>query len=436
MKTKWQGKFARIVICLMIGILVTAVSVPALAAEKVTIKYWMPWGGMWQEQEQQVIDSWDNPNIKVDLVHVSYTGFQEKLMTAIAAGSPPDVVTIFSYQYQMTLAQQGVLMALDDLIKDDPEIREENYYPGTWVYGLYKGKRYFIIKGPNTAAFVWGKKSFRDAGLDPGKGPKTWNEVGLYSEKLFQKDAKGKITRIGMLPWAHSWGAPLSWYMYWGGGEWYDQKTAKFNAANPLDIEALQWMVDYVNKYGGADMVADFTAALGESPIDTFLSNMEAMRSTNPYYFVYMDKYQPDFEYGFAPLPKNPNIDPSIGPILGCGSASFIPVGAKHVKEGFAYLRYLVTEGELFWRELHGGLTSTPAKNERMKWPEVISAALAKVYTDTLKIARAAPLVPVASLMYTRLTAEADKALRNQISAEQALMNVTAAVQEALDELE
>ena len=51
--------------------------------------------------------------------------------------------------------------------------------------------------GIDIYGLTWNKDHFKEAGLDPEKPPRTWDEFRDYAKKLTKKDAQGNITRVG-----------------------------------------------------------------------------------------------------------------------------------------------------------------------------------------------------------------------------------------------
>jgi len=429
MKEKLQSKLVRIAIYLMLGALIAMVSAPVLASEKVVLKYWTPWGATYQEMQKQILDKFNetHPNIKAEYVYVSWTGFQQKIMTSVAAGTPPDVVVTWFSSRMAPMAALGILTPLDDFLEGDPELNPENVYPGAWNQAIYKGKKYGFAYCAGSSLLMWGKKVFREAGLDPERAPKTFTELSEYSEKLFEQDEKGRIKRIGIMPWASMWDSAQNWY-YIFGGKHYDPETDKMCVDCPENIEALQWMVNYVNKYGGADAVTDFGQSLGQQAVDLFLAGMESMRFQHSWYLSYMHKFSPDFEYGVAPLPVYGKPSPQKAPLLGA-DGMVMPLGVKHPEEAWTFMRWMMTEGETMFAEWQGTLATRKDANLKIKWPDYIPPEVLQMYIDVLSKARPVLDLPITSILEDRLSAEGDKALRNEISAEQALKNVQKVVE-------
>ena len=51
--------------------------------------------------------------------------------------------------------------------------------------------------GIDIYGLTWNKDPLQEAGLDPEKPPRTWDEFRDYAKKLTKKDAQGNITRVG-----------------------------------------------------------------------------------------------------------------------------------------------------------------------------------------------------------------------------------------------
>lgn len=434
MKERWQSKFVKIAICSMLGALIAMVNAPVLASEKVVLKYWTPWGGIYQEMQQELLDKFNelHPEIKAEYVFVSWTGFRQKLMTSVAAGEPPDLIAMWFSSQMSPLAAQGVLSSLDDFLEGDPELNPENVYPGAWNQGIYRGKKYGLSYAGGSSLLMWGKEPFRAAGLDPEIAPKTFIELSEYSEKLFQEDEKGRIERMGIMPWATMWDYQQNWF-YIFGGKHYDPETDRMTVDSPENIEALQWMVDYVNEYGGADEVTDFGQSLGQQAVDLFMAGKESMRFQHSWYLSYMHQFEPDLEYGLAPLPVYGKPSPEKAPLLGADGL-MMPRGVKNPDAAWTFMRWMATDGETLWAEMQGVHALRKDANVNLVWPDYIPQEYLQMYTDVLLKARPVLDLPIVNILEDRIAAETDKALRNEISAEQALKNVQKVVEKEWEE--
>ena len=105
-------------VVLVLGLLVTAGTPTANAAEKVV----QLWTLMTQPERiegmQRVIAHFEqaNPDIKVELTSVGWAEAHTKFMAAVAGGNPPDIA-VESYGWPITYSQMGILQPVDDVIE-------------------------------------------------------------------------------------------------------------------------------------------------------------------------------------------------------------------------------------------------------------------------------------------------------------------------------
>lgn len=87
------------------------------ATGPVTLTYWHGWTGEWEKMVQYVVEMYHakQSKVRINPVVVPWDQFIPKLTAAIAAGNPPDVVTLFSTAPIPTLAAQQAIIALDDI---------------------------------------------------------------------------------------------------------------------------------------------------------------------------------------------------------------------------------------------------------------------------------------------------------------------------------
>lgn len=92
---------------------------------------------------------------------------------SLASGSKMDM---FQYGYSKLFENKDV-MSMKDLGIDVDKIGKDNF--------IYYNKEPMGVKlSGNTVKIAWNKELFKGAGLDPEVGPKTWDDVLKYSEKI------------------------------------------------------------------------------------------------------------------------------------------------------------------------------------------------------------------------------------------------------------
>ncbi|RII18709.1 sn-glycerol-3-phosphate-binding periplasmic protein UgpB precursor [Streptomyces sp. YIM 130001] len=137
-----------------------------------------------------------NPGTEVEWVDRPAEGYADKISADAAGGTLPDVVNV-SPDLVAPLAKAGLALDLDEAAS---KYRKE-YLDGAW-------KSHQIPGTDGTFAFPWylntgpvfyNKKLFEDAGLDPDKPPKTYDDVFDAGTEL-AKNSKGKVAALANVP--------------------------------------------------------------------------------------------------------------------------------------------------------------------------------------------------------------------------------------------
>ena len=70
----------------------------APAAQTIDLTYWHSWTEQWEEMTKFVCDSFNrkNPGLKATETVIPGNELMTKLLSSIAAGNPPDMITIYS----------------------------------------------------------------------------------------------------------------------------------------------------------------------------------------------------------------------------------------------------------------------------------------------------------------------------------------------------
>ena len=212
------------------------------------------WGGSWGvplkddttpggRNRRAVFEAFKKEHPEIEIV--SSTGLtiqgpaaESNFLLAMAGGTAPDVFYVnFRKLYQYR--DQGFLAPLDEFIKKEPHVLDL-VHPEIRKVITVDGHIYSIPWFQCAMALNYRKDLFRDAGLDPDKPPRTWDEFYEYSRKLTDQD-KGQ--------WG--FGFPMvsgSWYLtdfIWqaGGDVIVKGKDGKYRAVfnSAGAVEALRF---------------------------------------------------------------------------------------------------------------------------------------------------------------------------------------------------
>ena len=298
-----------------------------------------------------------NPDIELSLLSVGAGSMNpQKLMTSIVGHVPPDVVA----QDRFTIgdwASRDAFMSLDDFLAKETgadAVRRENYYPAAWNEAVYKGKSYAIPTGIDDRLLFYNRQIFREAGLDPDKPPRTWDELLEYSKKLTKYNADGTYQRIGFIPnYGNSW---LYLYAWQNGGAFMSPDRTQCTLAAPENIGALDYMVKVYDALGGIDKINIFQSGFQTNEQDPFYLGKVAMVTNGSWALNGVARYAPGLDFSVAPAPVPAERLQGKGRFAGkapyitwIGGYSFaIPAGARHASEAWRFIRFMSSvEGAL-----------------------------------------------------------------------------------------
>jgi sn-glycerol 3-phosphate transport system substrate-binding protein len=192
-----------------------------------------------------------NPSIKIKPI---YSGtYQEsitKALTAHKSGTPP-VTSVLLSTDMFTLIDEDAIVPIDGFIKtDDDKKWLASFFPAFMENSQTGNKTWGVPFQRSTIVLYYNKDMFKEAGLDPEKGPATWAEMQSFAEKLTKKDASGNVTQWGVQ-------IPSSGFPYWlfqglttqAGAILMNPEGNKTAYDNPAVIEALQYWADLSRKH-------------------------------------------------------------------------------------------------------------------------------------------------------------------------------------------
>lgn len=365
-----------------------------------------------------------------------------KLLSAVAAGNPPDMVTIYSAINIPSLVEQGAVLSLNDYAgPNDLDEAKKWFVPAVLDLGTYKGKIWGLSYWMQTSCIAWNKNHFKQANLDPESPPKTVADLDEMAAKLTKMDG-GQITRMGALP-TYFW----MWVTDWGGSL-FDESAQKVTANDPKVLAAFSWMASYSKRYEVTKVQAFQQGLASERAgvLDPFLAEkFSIIEVGGPWKLGDWKTNAPKgFEYGIAPAPTPP--PPGVGGLntYSYGDYSVVPKGTKHPAEAWQFVKYTGGLGgtlEDYFTVLTWGNQpiNVPVTTQILDFP-----ALKKVIADFPGFQEMIgmffkgrvgfpPKMPVGTFYADRLGAAADKIRLLQKTPEQALDEVTQEVQKELD---
>ncbi|PPA71711.1 ABC transporter substrate-binding protein [Jeotgalibacillus proteolyticus] len=334
----------------------------------------------------------ENPSIKIEMNSIEYGDYELRLRTEIAAGKPPDIMSIDSPNLAL-YARTDAIRSLNSYMKQDGVYDD---LPESVLQGLtYNGEVFLSPVVSSGTALFYNKHLFKEANLpypsaDPSD-PITWEEVVEAAKKI--NDPEEGI--IGIDPAEGFSGGESAAYfklpILWQFGADVlspDGKTADGYLNSPKAIEALQF---YQNLYHKEKVAAI------EMPYEAFERGLLGMTILGSWALENLGNSSQHFklgeDFGVAALPKGEfQVVPNGGWSLGISSKS------AHPDEAWAFIEYISSfEGMETYVELTGDIPArhsvAAAFPEFYRYPKNIFLEQEKSVSKNRPVTPAYPIV-------------------------------------------
>ena len=225
----------------------TAASTPIPARAAVTLEYWSRFaptagGGVEDKRVAEFIAA--NAPTKVERTTMP-SDYVEKLNTAFAAGSGPDVYNVGGTGIPNFSAKGTALTvgAHPTVIKDLPD-----FVPAAIESCKYQGKINGLPYTLGPRAMVVRKDILADAGIDVAKFPDTWDDFRDAARRVTKRDGQD-LVRAGFVVPTGTSGHDFFMTLHEQLGEHaFTADLSKPTFAGAVGQQALQTMVDMLNK--------------------------------------------------------------------------------------------------------------------------------------------------------------------------------------------
>jgi multiple sugar transport system substrate-binding protein len=368
---------------------------PSVPADgKTHLRYWMITGMKEIMPRYAATFSGSHPGISVETTLIPWQEHEKKILTAVLSGDPPDVIN------QVTpvpkWASRMALTALDEFIARDG-FDTTQFFPSLWEEMKWQGHVFALPVFSGSFALFYNKRLFREAGLDPDRPPRTWDEVRDFNRVLVRRDARGNIVRMGFIP---NYGNVMTaMLMAWElGGRFLsdDGRTAHLDNAG-LE-KGFEWIVDFYREFPQAD-VAAFMAGFGFADQHPFMSEKVAMMVIDNTFPAQVKVYRPDLEYGIAIIPTFP------GYPTASSSGSWwmaIPRGAKNPEAAWQFIRYAASKRVQLEEVLTQEESLFPANREAAFDPSFNTTAERHIFVTQMEYSHSPSVVPMAHDIFWR----------------------------------
>lgn len=278
-------------------------------------------------------------NVKVEWTDLPYDGLQEKLLNAIAADEPPDVVNL-NTELAVLIGDKGGLVNMDEVLK--PE-QKALYFDKLYQSAQYQGKTYALPWYASGEVMFVNTDIMQKAGLDPTKPPQTWDELTAAAKTIKEKTKLDAFIPQGDLNRFFQDGVQLLSP---------DKKKAAFNT--PEAVAAVKWYADLFKN----DIISkDYLTKTYAEAVNQFMAGQMAFALTGPAFLKRVKEQAPDV-YKVTDVAPHPagKVRVDQVPLMDV----VVPVKSKHKTEAVDFSLFLTNdENQLAFAKIVSILPST-----------------------------------------------------------------------------
>jgi putative chitobiose transport system substrate-binding protein len=160
------------------------------SAEGATVEFWtMQLEAQFKNYFDPLIAQFEkaNPGIKIRWVDVPWADMQSKILTAVSAGTAPDVVNL-NPDFAAQLAGRNAWLDLDSRLSPADK---QAYLPNIWKANMLNDKSFGLPWYLSTSVTIYNKNLLQKAGIS--KPPATYQELAQVAKQVKEKTGKYAI---------------------------------------------------------------------------------------------------------------------------------------------------------------------------------------------------------------------------------------------------
>lgn len=402
---------------------------PSVSGE---VEFWHFWGSPVRRNairrvvaicEQQL------PNVSVTEVFKPFGDIWTANIAAVAGGSGmPDVIVADRPQLPRDAAD-GIYTSLQQYMDRDG-FDPEGFWDFTWNQTQYEGQSYGVPFETDIRVLFYNQNLLEEAGIE---APRTWDDLWAAADELDVVGQDGRITRMAFFPLSGNFG-PDAWAETLGH-EWVQDGHPVVN--DPKVVQTLEWILQWIERYGGWENVQRFLQGYSAPPNDVFMSNGVAMIVDIAGYNSILSFYRPrallesgdtpNMEWGASLPPYAEQPSSSSG-----GFALSIPTGARNSDAAWEFIKCAAsTPAQVSWsRDTY----SIPTLEAAAREPELMADPLWEFFVEAMEAGQAHPYVPEYPNWKSELDNRYEQVWTGQLSPQQMVEEAQAAIDAMIEQ--
>lgn len=374
-------------------------------AERQTLRFWTM--GREGEVVQQLLPEFErrNPDIRVRVQQVPWSAAHEKLLTAFAGGTLPDLCQLGN-TWLPEFAALDALAPLDASVAKSKVVTATDYFPGIWDTNVIAGALLGVPWYVDTRLLFYRRDILQQAGFDAP--PRTWDEWQrvLAAIKQTGGDRYGLLLPLNepepLIALALQQGEPL----LRDDGRWGGFSSAGFRRA--LSFYAAMFRNQWAPAVGGAQ-ISNVWSEFGSGRFAFYISG-----PWNIGEFERRLSAERQDDWMTAPLP-GPN---GPGASTAGGSSLVVFRSSQRREAAWRLVEYLSEPAvQLRFHELTGNL---PPRRTAWQEEKLMSNRYAAAFREQLERVRPAPKVPEWERIVNEMQYAAEEVVRGRMNVEEA----------------
>jgi multiple sugar transport system substrate-binding protein len=403
---------------------------------KTTVELWTGFGqGRMAEAMTGAIDRFNESQDEYTIEHVvvPWGEIRNKVVTATAAGNPPDVYR----GWANLIGEDAPLGGLTDLtpyVEAKANIDLEDFWPATLSQMKFDDKIYGMSISTMVTMLYFNKDRMQEEGVDPETLPSDlegWEAIG---EKLYEIN-NGSIEKVGfspLLPFPNipTWGATRGLTLW----DPVNRQAIANDATNrPIMVDLLNWYKSYADKYGAEELQAFITSYSGNdfgrnTPEGVYYTGRLGVWALETWLYNDMKEYGPEVNFGVTKLPSPRGVEGRPGFLN--ANMYLVPANCKQPEGGFEFGNFMASDP---WVAINKCVPDavTPSRKSNAMLPEVLEGLpWAKMAIDEiLPAAMPLPSMPSINTYLTNLEAALNSVVWDNADPGQAVDDAVAKTQ-------
>lgn len=275
----------------------SAKAASSVPSKKIELKFWYCYQDVIAQNNKNLTQKFNDTIGKQKGIHVTaefqggYDNITSKLQSAFIGKKEP-AVSVMEISSTLQFAKDGIIQPLDSSLfaKD-----VSDFYPGLMENSYVNKQLYAIPYLRSTPILYYNKTMFKKAGLNPEKGPSSWDDLNAMSKAMNKIGAKG----YGFV--SDEWYSEA--FIRCNGGDTTNAAQTQFTFNSPKGIEMQQFFRNGIKN----NNFKYYSGANGGDSLDTDSTNQKIAMwcgSTGGLVNTLTIAKQKGYEIGTAFIPK------------------------------------------------------------------------------------------------------------------------------------